>query len=401
MKKIISILLCAVLLLQLCGCASKKDKTPTEEKADKETESVTGATVFKALKNQVDFDSELTSVEDPETLFQDLPDGSEVTLLKGPDTYSDQLGLVEVEEEEDLPQANESVNAYLQGMYDSACKTNPDQAPKFENVAIWKYDVYVVFCITINYTEATQIIDDTVSGKQETPAPDNAGNDNQPVEQEKPLPDNTQNNDAWIFLGGLLRLEIQGNQLHITNSVYGESLTINCEKYDEGGYTYYYREGDEDMDMVAFVVINDEMIGQLEPYRLDEDSYKVLGYDRYDAPLKTSFGAEFSSYIKLWAFRENSEGTLPSNVDKEELWDHIAGELNPEVLEMGLNLYYYPQSRMAVLGFTDNGVGVGGVGFYIYPDGTYTYVEGISLVHQVFYKDAISTGANYVIVDTK
>jgi len=120
MKKIISILLCAVLLLQLCGCASKKDKTPTEEKADKETESVTGATVFKALKNQVDFDSELTSVEDPETLFQDLPDGSEVTLLKGPDTYSDQLGLVEVEEEEDLPQANESVNAYLQGMYDSA-----------------------------------------------------------------------------------------------------------------------------------------------------------------------------------------------------------------------------------------------------------------------------------------
>lgn len=375
-KSLIVFVLCVALLCQSCGCSADSDDD--ERRRDKETTNVSGPTVFRALKNQVKFDSTLNEVINSEDLFEDLPAGSEVTLYTGPETYSDQLGMVEVESESDLDDAEESVNKYLQDMYNSAYAEDPNTAEKFENVAIWKHEVYIVFCITIHYELAMQVIENTVDGEENTTP---VVPDNDPPKP--PIQNETENRKKWDYYGpyGHRTIEIEGNHLTFSNADYeGDYYSAYCNIIKDGNYTYYYVD-----EETALVVINEEILGMLNTHTWEDEE-----------SLKTPIDAEYDQYIESWYFKEGSEDSLPANLDMDSVDALIEEIYIDEVYNYSFVYRYYAESKLLNVSFEDHG----GITFYVENDGSVTYVEGISLVHQTQYPGAIWTGANYVIVDT-
>ena len=327
-----------------------------------------GVRIFQAIRQQVDFDSELHEVEHAEQLFAGLPMGSEVTLMRGDGVSSDQLGMIEVPNSTDLPTAENSVNEYLQEVYDTVYDADPYAATKFENVVIWKNDVYVVFCITVNYEIVIQIINNTDSGDEYV--------DSDGILQQGREP------SVWHvydYMMGHTMIEIRNDEIQYTYFYEGEIANINVHDYDktdDGRYTYYHLLGTE--GNIILVVINDEMIVEMnEPY--DDDW------------IETPFGV-FDWHIRRWGFAENSEDRLPSSLNVMELAETVSGEFD---FPNGYEYKYYANAGLLLM--YD---GEYGVTFYENEDGSFTYVEGISLIHAKLPYDAIITNGNYAIVDT-
>ena len=388
-KRLLAAFLSIIMLFQLVGCKSEDD----EKKDDKK---ISGATVFQALKNEVQFDSDLTEVEKPEDLFEDLPEGSDVTLMTGPGEFSDQLGMIQVEKEEDLDDAEQSVNNYLQDMYDSAYAEDPETAEKFENVAVWKYEVYIVFCITINYTQATQIIDDTVTGEKPQPPVQPEPPENKPAEPEDTEPEPTvpeviepEETERWLAgpTNGRVILEREGNIIRAFAYDGEDKLAwegaYECTVVTDNNYTYYCL--DVSVAEVVLVVINDEIIAVVDMlWSEDEESLDV------------PFDFEWRQYIDAWAFKEGSDDPTPTNLNWAMYYEFAEEYFAPVAAHSPFSHKYYAQSKLLYI-YNE----FGAVTFYVEDDGSLTYVEGISLVQQTQYPDAIQTGANYVIVDTK
>lgn len=373
-KCIIAMLLCAMFLTQMAGCGSFNDAQ--YEPAN----PVEGATVFRALKNQIDFDSEISEVENAEDLFVNLPDDAEVTLLQGPNQYSDQLGMVEVKDKSDLDIADESVDGYLQDQYDSVYESNPQQAVKFENVAKWKNEVYIVFCITINYTAATEIINNTVNGgnHQSSNTPDEVINSADQFLGKWEICGYSAAKETDQFVG----VEISSSSITLT--MYGETITNTYEILEVNGYSCLLMnyEGES----LAAILINPDMLVFSFSEGVDDITLRIQGKE---------YAGEFFPISNV-LMREGSWTTnIPNNINFAE-WER-------EFDKNEMQLYYYPTSNILQVwgGNPAQEIYCEGV-FYVYESGSLEYMEAISLPWaKGLPSKTIYTNHNFVITDNK
>ena len=413
MKKVkifVAILICVASLLQLTGCGSDEDNLQ-ETKAP-----VTGATVFQALKTQVDFDSTLTEVPDAESLFENLPEGSDVTLHKGPEDDSDQLGMVQVPNSSDLEAAEDSVNNYLQDAYDSVYASDPEAAKKFENVAIWKYDVYIVFCITVNYTEATQIINNTVnsgnttnqtpSQDNENPAVNNGGNSAQ-----KPDGGATGSVAEGDFNG---RWEISGHpvvydyfenlrkdrNVYLDIAIADGCVTVSVNGEESNTYnTYEITQAhgypclliDVGGEIVGFVMINSDMIGMINSY-MDSGRVKELVIQG------KKYNGAFQPFENIYMREGSGSTTMPQNLNMDTILSQADGSKNAE-----WKFFYYPVSNvLQIFGSSaSQEFWLDGV-FYVKGINSLEYIEEMTVPWaEDLPSRTIYTDHNFVITDNK
>lgn len=152
MKKILSLLLAAVMLLSLTACGGDEE--------EQEGGSVNGEALFQVLLEEVTYDSLLTDQGQVAAMFfTGMPEGAAIKLYRGTDAYADYLGLVTLKSEGDQSAARNSVAGYLQQLYGEAMNYHPEKAPKFEEPAIWQEGKYLVFCVTEDIAEAQNIMD--------------------------------------------------------------------------------------------------------------------------------------------------------------------------------------------------------------------------------------------------
>lgn len=231
LKKMLSLLLAAVMILSMTACGG----TEEEEK----TGSVNGQALFQVLLEEVTYDSLLTDQGQVAAMFfSGMPEGASIKLYRGTDAYSDYLGLVTLKSEGDQSAARNSVAGYLQQLYGEAMNYHPDKAPKFEDVAIWQEGKYLVFCVTDEIDEAKNIMD-------------NAAQKTAGIQVEETIPEETQ--------GGSESDSTQDNTSEPTQPPVVEYPKLTSQS---GTYSYYDGKG---------------------VYRVDDMAFENYAYDEYAA----------------------------------------------------------------------------------------------------------------------
>ncbi len=146
-KKVVAIVLTAVMLLSLAGCI-KKQSAPVD-----------GDALFQVLQQQVAFETELDDKgEKSAAYFSGVPEGAQVRLLVGSAYYSDCLVMLKTARESDLAAATKCIQDYLGQMHDHFISYQPDQVGKLENALLWSQDVWAIACVTADMAKAQEIL---------------------------------------------------------------------------------------------------------------------------------------------------------------------------------------------------------------------------------------------------
>lgn len=146
-----AMLLVLVCLFTMSACQG-------QEKAE-----VNGEALFQVLLEKVSFASPLTNVgEDAPLYFPQLPTGAEAILYTGSGYYADRLALLTLSNAQDIKLAEASVQEHLQQLRSQFQNYIPEEVFKVDEAVIWSQGCYMILCVTGDYENAQQIVDNAV-----------------------------------------------------------------------------------------------------------------------------------------------------------------------------------------------------------------------------------------------
>lgn len=389
MKKVLAMLLAAVMLLSMTACGgSEKEEIGS---------AVNGEALFQVLLEQVTYDSLLTDQGQVAAMFfSGMPQGAKVKLYRGTDAYSDYLGLITLKSADDQQAARDSVAGYLQQLHKEAANYHPEKAPKFESPAIWQNGVYLIFCVTEDAAAAENIMDKAavltmgihVEEPTQEPIPSEPeSQDTQPETTEstepqvKEYPKLTSQSGTYSYYG-------DGPVCKVDNSAFD---SYGYDDYVVNNYVSLINTFAEEMDGEAEVyvlaiptaigiVLPDDISAQMKKYENQNDRMeltfskfndKVTGINCYDNLMqhrdeylyfRTDFHwngkAAYYAY-EIWC---KALGYTPYTLDQRRLqtFDNFYGALYWQSCNQDSSLLvdtveaYHPYSDNISMKFTDN-----------------------------------------------
>ena len=164
-KKVVSVILAAVMVLSMVGCGQDPEKP--EKKYD------VPALVQSILK-QVAFADTLSAVGTSAALyFPDLPENAKVELYTGSGYFADEVALITLSNTADMKAAKASVNAHIAQLRNQFQNYIPEEVGKIDKAFIWEYEEYVFVCISDDHASAKLIVDHASDPSWQLPAGNN------------------------------------------------------------------------------------------------------------------------------------------------------------------------------------------------------------------------------------
>ena len=150
-KKVVSMILAAVMVLSMVGCGENPDRP--EKKYDVPA-------LVKSILKQVTFADTLSAVGTSASLyFPDLPENAKVELYTGSGYFADEVALITLNAASDMKAAKASVEAHIAQLRNQFQNYIPGEVGKINKAFIWEYEEYVLVCITDDHASAKLIID--------------------------------------------------------------------------------------------------------------------------------------------------------------------------------------------------------------------------------------------------
>lgn len=156
MKRILSVIMCAVILCGvLAACGKKTEAAPLTE-------------VYAALEEVTNM-PQLDVMPDAliETLFGfDLSQFEEYVFAEAADpaVYADTVIIVKLAEGADLNSVCSTLDGYLSGIKENTRSYSPENYAKTEKSSVTVVGDYVYLIVTEQYEQAVQIVSDALSG---------------------------------------------------------------------------------------------------------------------------------------------------------------------------------------------------------------------------------------------
>lgn len=146
MKKIVILLLAAMLTLSLCACGEKEKTVDVQALAD-------------ALAQGVAFDSEMIPAAVEEIRYTlDVPDSATVAGYQANGTGAEQIAVVQCAAAADAAAVKASVDTYLSDLSAEAGKYQPEEQARIDGAVVQVSGSAVVLCITSDTDTAKGII---------------------------------------------------------------------------------------------------------------------------------------------------------------------------------------------------------------------------------------------------
>ena len=390
MKRILAFLLCLVCVMSMTACGGGKQAP------------VDGNVLLQVIRQEVIFDTPISDVgADAPMFFSGLPAGATVKMYTGSGYYADRVALITLTNEADAAAAKDSVQEHIDQLRNQFANYIPEEVGKIDNAVVWQQGVYVLLCVTGDYHNAKNIVDnaeektknislDEPAPMESTSASQPGGEDateelpteatTEPTEpQVKDYPVLTSKSNTYRKMGGSYIIDDAAYENYkydeASVSSYAEILNRVAEKL-EGKVNMYFLP----IPTAIGIVLPDNMIPVMGEYYQDQHQRMGLVFDKLDDSIikidcfdnlmqhrdeylyfRTDFHwngkAAYYAY-ETWC---KTKGLTPYTLDQRELstFDGFKGGLyqgdckkDPALREDTVEAYH-PYSKNVTMVFTD------------------------------------------------
>ncbi len=147
MRNILTLLLAMALLLGMTACGEKES-------------AVDGNALLQVILDEVAFDTPISDVgEDAAMYFSGLPEGATVKMYTGSGYFADRVALITVADKSDADAAKACVQEHVEQLRHQFINYIPEEVDKIDHAVIWQQGTYVLLCVTNDYKNAEDIVD--------------------------------------------------------------------------------------------------------------------------------------------------------------------------------------------------------------------------------------------------
>ena len=156
MRKLMALLLVLATVFAMSACGGETKTT------------VNGNALLQVVLQEVVFDTPIADVgEDAALYFSGMPAGAAVKMYTGSGYYADRVALITLAGESDAQAAKDSVQEHVEQLRNQFANYIPEEVPKVENAVIWSQGNYVLLCVTADYQNAQDIVDNAQKWTQD------------------------------------------------------------------------------------------------------------------------------------------------------------------------------------------------------------------------------------------
>ncbi len=159
MKKFVSLLICAILVLTMAACGASDNNGQTEAgKAENTAAALDIKALGEYVMNNVSFDEKLEEIDEQacKNIYGIDADCSVCSYSAG--SRPERFAAFEAKNAEDLEAIRTAVNDYVKYLHDGYSDYGPDQVPKIDSAVIMEKGNVLIFCISADNAAAKEAI---------------------------------------------------------------------------------------------------------------------------------------------------------------------------------------------------------------------------------------------------